>query len=278
MVLPETPRYAVAGQLSKQGETWRLRQMNGRLGSTDLAGEVALDRSGPRPLLTGDLQSRALDFEDLAPLIGLTLAAAFVTKYATILFVPATLAILCIAVFLRRGFWPASLSGLLAAVLVAGPIGAFFALDSQVLLGLAGTTTERVAMVMSERWNLLFEAIRLSGIIFLLGVLGLIFTTRNRVLIGLALVGTALLVPGYHIAKTEPVRFSGQGWTRTVYFVILVSHIVLAVVQLPLIVMTIRLGLRDDRARHRRWAKVTAPMWLYVSVTGVVVYLMLYRF
>lgn len=71
VVLPETPRYAVAGQLSKQGETWRLRQMNGRLGSTDLAGEVALDRSGPRPLLTGDLQSRALDFEDLAPLIGL---------------------------------------------------------------------------------------------------------------------------------------------------------------------------------------------------------------
>jgi len=82
----------------------------------------------------------------------------------------------------------------------------------------------------------------------------------------------------YHAAKTEPVRFSGQGWIRGVYFVVLISHVVLAVVQLPLILMTIRLGLRDDRARHRRWARVTAPMWLYVSVTGVVVYLMLYRF
>lgn len=81
----------------------------------------------------------------------------------------------------------------------------------------------------------------------------------------------------YHVSKSAPVPFRGEGWARTVYRVILFSHIVLAVVQLPLILMTIRLGLRDERARHRRWAKVTAPMWLYVSVTGVVVYLMLYR-
>lgn len=71
VVLPETPRYVLAGQLSKQGEAWRLRQMSGKLGNTDLAGEVAFDRSGDKPLLTGNLQSRSLDFEDLAPLIGL---------------------------------------------------------------------------------------------------------------------------------------------------------------------------------------------------------------
>jgi uncharacterized membrane protein YozB (DUF420 family) len=105
----------------------------------------------------------------------------------------------------------------------------------------------------------------------------------------------------YHLSKTAPVTFRGEGPVRTVYLAILSSHIVLAVVQLPLIVMTILLGLRataagpeaspgiatagqrspigrgDLRARHRRWAKVTAPMWLYVSVTGVVVYVMLYR-
>ena len=61
------------------------------------------------------------------------------------------------------------------------------------------------------------------------------------------------------------------------YLAILVSHIILAVVQVPLILMTIRLGLRDERARHKKWAKVTAPVWLYVSLTGVVVYVMLYR-
>lgn len=81
----------------------------------------------------------------------------------------------------------------------------------------------------------------------------------------------------YHFNKAAPVPFRGEGVSRTVYRGILFSHIVLAVVQLPLILMTIRLGLRDERARHRRWAKVTAPVWLYVSITGVVVYLMLYR-
>lgn len=80
----------------------------------------------------------------------------------------------------------------------------------------------------------------------------------------------------YHL-NAEPVRYTGEGALRTVYYVILISHVVLAVVQLPLILLTIRSGLRDDRPRHRRLAKITAPIWLYVSVTGVVVYWMLYR-
>ena len=73
------------------------------------------------------------------------------------------------------------------------------------------------------------------------------------------------------------VRFSGQGFVRTVYLTILLTHAVLAVVIVPLIVVTLRRALRGDYARHRRIARWTYPLWLYVSVTGVVVYWMLYR-
>jgi uncharacterized protein involved in outer membrane biogenesis len=71
VVLPETPRYAVAGQLSKQGAVWHVRQLSGRLGDSDVAGELAYDRSRQVPQLTGQLQSRSLDFDDLAPLVGM---------------------------------------------------------------------------------------------------------------------------------------------------------------------------------------------------------------
>ena len=74
------------------------------------------------------------------------------------------------------------------------------------------------------------------------------------------------------------VPFRGQGTARAVYFTILISHIVLAVVQVPLILRTVYLGLKDRRAQHRKWAKVTTPIWLYVSVTGVVVYWLLYHY
>ncbi|HVF54801.1 MAG TPA: DUF420 domain-containing protein [Pyrinomonadaceae bacterium] len=73
------------------------------------------------------------------------------------------------------------------------------------------------------------------------------------------------------------VRFTGQGIVRPLYFVILVTHVVLAVVIVPLVVVTLRRALRGDYARHRRIARWTYPLWLYVSVTGVIVYLMLYR-
>jgi len=80
----------------------------------------------------------------------------------------------------------------------------------------------------------------------------------------------------YHL-NAEPVKFGGEGWIRPVYFVLLISHVVLAVVQVPLILRTIQLGLQDRREQHKKWAKVTAPMWLYVSITGVLVYFMLYH-
>lgn len=77
----------------------------------------------------------------------------------------------------------------------------------------------------------------------------------------------------YHF-NAEAVKYEGD--YGVVYFPLLISHIVLAAVQVPLILVTVWLGLKDRRARHKKWAKVTAPIWLYVSITGVIVYLMLY--
>jgi uncharacterized protein involved in outer membrane biogenesis len=71
VTLPDTPRYDVAGRLSKQGELWHVREIAARLGRTDMTGELAFDSSQRVPRLTGKLQSRMLDFVDLAPVIGL---------------------------------------------------------------------------------------------------------------------------------------------------------------------------------------------------------------
>ncbi|MHB1124268.1 MAG: AsmA family protein [Ramlibacter sp.] len=71
MVLPATPRYSLQGRLSKQDEVWHIREIDGRLGNSDLRGELAFDRRVAVPLLTGKLESRTLDFVDLAPLVGL---------------------------------------------------------------------------------------------------------------------------------------------------------------------------------------------------------------
>lgn len=72
-------------------------------------------------------------------------------------------------------------------------------------------------------------------------------------------------------------RFAGQGLVRPFYFTILTTHTILAVVIVPLILITLYRAARGDFARHRRIARWTLPLWLYVSVTGVVVYLMLYH-
>ena len=80
----------------------------------------------------------------------------------------------------------------------------------------------------------------------------------------------------YH-AQAGSRPFIGEGPVRVVYFTVLVSHIVLAAAILPLAIVTLRRGLRRDDARHVALARWTLPIWLYVSVTGVVVYWMLYR-
>jgi putative membrane protein len=72
-------------------------------------------------------------------------------------------------------------------------------------------------------------------------------------------------------------RFTGQGIARPIYFTILTTHTILAIVIVPLILITFYRALRGDFARHRRIARITLPLWLYVSITGVIVYLMLYQ-
>jgi len=72
-------------------------------------------------------------------------------------------------------------------------------------------------------------------------------------------------------------RFQGTGLARPLYFTILTSHTILAVVIVPLVALTFYRALRNDFVRHRRIARITFPLWLYVSITGVIVYLMLYQ-
>jgi putative membrane protein len=80
----------------------------------------------------------------------------------------------------------------------------------------------------------------------------------------------------YH-AQVGSVRFLGQGAARTVYFTILISHTILAALIVPLVMRSLWLGLKRQDLRHRRIARWTFPLWLYVSVTGVVIYAMLYH-
>ena len=83
----------------------------------------------------------------------------------------------------------------------------------------------------------------------------------------------------YHfvvIPEIGPTRFLGTGWVRPAYFAMLVTHVVLAAAVVPLALRTVFLARRTRFEAHRRWAKVTFPIWLYVSATGVLVYLALY--
>jgi putative membrane protein len=80
----------------------------------------------------------------------------------------------------------------------------------------------------------------------------------------------------YH-AQVGSRPFSGHGSIRVVYFAILITHIILAAAIVPMALITLRRGLKLDVKRHRRIARWTWPLWMYVSVTGVVIYVMLYR-
>jgi uncharacterized membrane protein YozB (DUF420 family) len=81
----------------------------------------------------------------------------------------------------------------------------------------------------------------------------------------------------YYHAHVGSVRFRGTGWARPVYFSILTTHTILAAVIVPLVIVTLARGLRGRFDRHRAIARWTFPVWMYVSVTGVVIYLMLYK-
>ena len=94
-----------------------------------------------------------------------------------------------------------------------------------------------------------------------------------------ALVTSALFLVSYvtYHAQAGSTPFQGQGWIRPVYFAILVTHIILAAAIVPLALLTLRRAVKEDFVRHRRLARWTLPIWLYVSVTGVVIYVLLYH-
>ena len=81
----------------------------------------------------------------------------------------------------------------------------------------------------------------------------------------------------YYHAHVGSVRFRGTGWVRQLYFSILTTHTILAAVIVPLVIITLSRGLRGRFDRHRVVARWTFPLWMYVSITGVVIYLMLYK-
>ena len=102
-------------------------------------------------------------------------------------------------------------------------------------------------------------------------------SAHKRLMIAAFCVSVAFLVSYvvYHTYGSE-TRFSGQGWIRWFYFPMLISHIILAATIPILASGTLYLGLRGRFDRHRRWARITFPIWVYVSITGVLIYLMLY--
>lgn len=92
------------------------------------------------------------------------------------------------------------------------------------------------------------------------------------------LTSTAFLVSylAYHY-RVGHVAFQGQGWIRPVYFTLLLTHTVLAAVIVPMIIITLRRAWLERFDKHRLIARWTLPLWLYVSITGVIVYLMVYQ-
>jgi putative membrane protein len=121
----------------------------------------------------------------------------------------------------------------------------------------------------------------LSGVFLLTGA-GFIHRQReraHRACMLAAFVTSGLFLVSYLVyhALHGSTPFTGQGPLRTLYFAILISHTILAAIVPPLAILTVVAALRDQRARHRRLARWTLPIWLYVSVTGVTVYWLLYR-
>jgi uncharacterized membrane protein YozB (DUF420 family) len=121
----------------------------------------------------------------------------------------------------------------------------------------------------------------IAGVLLLIGFL-LIRSRRielhRRVMLA-AFAASALFLVSYLVyhAQVGSVRFTRQGVVRPVYFTILITHVVLAAAVLPLAIVTLSRGLNGRFQGHRRIARWTLPIWLYVSVTGVLVYVLLYQ-
>jgi uncharacterized membrane protein YozB (DUF420 family) len=124
----------------------------------------------------------------------------------------------------------------------------------------------------------------LNGTSAVLLLVGRSFIKRGNMAAHRAVMITALTSSSIFLAcylyyhwHVGSVHFQGQGWSRPVYFSILISHTILAAVIVPMIIITLSRALRERFDRHRAIARWTYPLWMYVSVTGVIVYFMLYH-
>jgi uncharacterized membrane protein YozB (DUF420 family) len=103
---------------------------------------------------------------------------------------------------------------------------------------------------------------------------------RHRACMVTAFLVSVIFLIGYVLHKVlvhgVHTPFGGDGPMRTIYYIMLATHIVLAVIMVPLILRTLQLALRRDVDRHRKWARWTFPIWYYVSVTGVLIYFFIY--
>jgi len=101
---------------------------------------------------------------------------------------------------------------------------------------------------------------------------------QHRICMVAAFIVSAIFLVSYltYHAKVGNVHYMGHGARRTLYFTILISHTILAITIVPLVLRTLYLAVKYRFEDHRRWARWTLPLWFYVSVTGVVIYEMLY--
>lgn len=134
-----------------------------------------------------------------------------------------------------------------------------------------------------ETWLPLLNTtlIVISGISLLFGYYfirrGNIDRHRRAMLTATVFAGLFLVVYVARFFLIETKIFTGEGWVRVVYFIILISHTILAMVIAPMVLITLYRALTRQYPKHRRIARVTLPLWLYVVVTGWLVYLMLYQ-
>lgn len=124
----------------------------------------------------------------------------------------------------------------------------------------------------------------LNFISFLLLLTGYYFIRRkewrkHRACMIAALVVSGLFLTSYVIYHSQvgSVPFTKTGWIQTVYFAVLIPHVILAALMVPPVILTVSRGLSAKYDKHRRIARWTLPVWLYVSITGVIVYWMLYQ-
>lgn len=124
----------------------------------------------------------------------------------------------------------------------------------------------------------------LNGMSAVFLVLGFIFIKNKKIpahrlsMICAAITSTVFLgCYLYYHSLHGSTHYPRHDWTRPVYFTILISHTLLAIVNLPFILKTLYHAIRGDFEKHKRMARITFPIWLYISITGVVIYWMLYR-